>query len=832
MRKYFGAAFAALAFLCTTTSAQTIDGVRDPAYCGPIAVQDTQTSFGDSQTGDPARGAGSELDNLSGYISGGVLYLHIGGNLEANGNDLEIFIDSIAGGQNRLLGNNADVDFNGLNRLGEDPMGAGNGLTFESDFEADFYIHVQLQVTMDVPTIYANYATLPTAGAGTGFYLGSAAAPNAGGALTGGDAGGPAILVAIDNSNSAGVTGGFGLEINGLAQRVDTGIELAIPLSAIGSPAGSVKVLPMVNGAQHDFFSNQVLQGIFGTLADHLREPRALNLQNVFGTQYVNVGMSAGCGACCVGPDDCRIVTAAECAALQGQFQGVNTSCRPNPCGGATPAIGACCINTTCVSATAADCTSLGGQYLGDDTSCVNNPCRTGACCVGETCSVTRQSDCEAQLGVFLGFNTNCDTSPCSPGACCTGATCMSVRLDECTTAGGTFLGAGTVCSPNPCTLGACCFGNICIISRQDTCTNQGGVYRGDLTTCANNQCGAVPCDQPIVDGTLDASYFRVALQETQTQFGDATQGTPDFAGGSELDAAYVKTSGGRLFVMLTGNLETNFNKLELFLDTIAGGQNRLRGDNANVDFNGLNRMGDDGSGNGILFEADFEPDHWVGVTIGGAAPAIFANYGELLTTGGGVGFFLGEGRASNTTNGGMLDQNLGGSNPLGILVTLNNSNTLGVTGGTGAADQAAAAAVTTGVEYSIPLAAIGISDPNATFKLMAMVNGGGHDFMSNQTLGALVSIGNLGEPRAIDFVTLAGTQTVMARSYAEADMNCDGAINNFDIDAFVLALTDPVAYAAAFPACNVLNADIDDNCLVNNFDIDSFVACLTGGCP
>jgi hypothetical protein len=63
-------------------------------------------------------------------------------------------------------------------------------------------------------------------------------------------------------------------------------------------------------------------------------------------------------------------------------------------------------------------------------------------------------------------------------------------------------------------------------------------------------------------------------------------------------------------------------------------------------------------------------------------------------------------------------------------------------------------------------------------------------------------------------------------------DLNCDGAINNFDIDPFVLALTNPSGYAAAYPACDLYNADINCDGAVNNFDIDPFVQCLTGGCP
>ena len=61
-------------------------------------------------------------------------------------------------------------------------------------------------------------------------------------------------------------------------------------------------------------------------------------------------------------------------------------------------------------------------------------------------------------------------------------------------------------------------------------------------------------------------------------------------------------------------------------------------------------------------------------------------------------------------------------------------------------------------------------------------------------------------------------------------DLNCDGLVNNFDIDAFVLALTDPAAYAQQFPDCDATNADANGDGVVNNFDIDAFVELLTGG--
>ncbi|MBL8878435.1 MAG: hypothetical protein JNG88_04875, partial [Phycisphaerales bacterium] len=62
--------------------------------------------------------------------------------------------------------------------------------------------------------------------------------------------------------------------------------------------------------------------------------------------------------------------------------------------------------------------------------------------------------------------------------------------------------------------------------------------------------------------------------------------------------------------------------------------------------------------------------------------------------------------------------------------------------------------------------------------------------------------------------------------------VNCDGRVNNFDIDPFVLALSDANEYAAAYPACDISTADIDGDGAVNNFDIDGFVACLVNGCP
>ncbi|GIV18472.1 MAG: hypothetical protein KatS3mg023_0223 [Armatimonadota bacterium] len=251
---------------------------------------------------------------------------------------------------------------------------------------------------------------------------------------------------------------------------------------------------------------------------------------------------------------------------------------------------------------------------------------------------------------------------------------------------------------------------------------------------------------QPVIDGSWDPVYRILAVQNTQTGFGDSNLGMVDYANGSELDVAYGIVQGGWLYLLLAGNLESNFNKLEIFFDTRPGGQNRLRGDNPDVDFNGLNRMGDDGSGNGLTFDPDFEADFWVGVTGGGSPYRLYANYAELGSPG--VGLYLGNTGA--VSDGVLVD----GSNPFGIRVTINNSNTGGVTGGTGSGN---GLDVMTGVELAIPLSALG--NPSGAFKVCVFINGFQHDYLSNQVLAGIGGGGNLGEPRLVNFASIPGNQ-------------------------------------------------------------------------
>jgi hypothetical protein len=79
---------------------------------------------------------------------------------------------------------------------------------------------------------------------------------------------------------------------------------------------------------------------------------------------------------------------------------------------------------------------------------------------------------------------------------------------------------------------------------------------------------------------------------------------------------------------------------------------------------------------------------------------------------------------------------------------------------------------------------------------------------------------------------SVQGVQTITLRLGPLGDLNCDGQLNAFDIDPFVLALTDPNGYAAAYPDCDRVLADCNCDGSVDAFDIDPFVQCLTVGCP
>src|SRR2546422_1181154 len=160
---------AALVAFVSTASAITVSGTLGPQYGSPLVVQTTQSNAGALQQSSQIDFAlASQLDMAYGYVSDGVLYLFFTGNLtfywSLEGQTvwlpLDVFIDCSPGGQHQLLSNNPNLDvaYN-LNQM--------VGLTFDTGFAADYWLSFGGNLG-SWPHLQAYYATLPTAGGGTG----------------------------------------------------------------------------------------------------------------------------------------------------------------------------------------------------------------------------------------------------------------------------------------------------------------------------------------------------------------------------------------------------------------------------------------------------------------------------------------------------------------------------------------------------------------------------------------------------------------------------------------------------------------------------------------
>lgn len=139
---------AAVLFAAPAFAVPVMDGTADVEYGAALSTQNTNTQFGNANSGDPINGGGgSELDQVFGYISGGRLYVTLAGNLETNFNKFDVFIDSEAGGSNIIDGSSlpAGVDQFCCGGNGTDPNSTGalqrlTGLTFDAGFAADHYL--------------------------------------------------------------------------------------------------------------------------------------------------------------------------------------------------------------------------------------------------------------------------------------------------------------------------------------------------------------------------------------------------------------------------------------------------------------------------------------------------------------------------------------------------------------------------------------------------------------------------------------------------------------------------------------------------------------------
>jgi len=171
--------------------------------------------------------------------------------------------------------------------------------------------------------------------------------------------------------------------------------------------------------------------------------------------------------------------------------------------------------------------------------------------------------------------------------------------------------------------------------------------------TVQSNPASAVPTidgDASVADG-----YTLLSTQNTNTHFGNADSGDPiNAGGGSEIDQLFAKVEGDRLYVVVAGNLETNFNKLDVYIDSDPNaGVNQLVGANlpAGVDSFCCGSDAALQNSNGLTFDAGFTADYFLTFThgfenLGGPNARTFyaatAHYADLTDTTNGAVHSLG----------------------------------------------------------------------------------------------------------------------------------------------------------------------------------------------
>ncbi|MEE2908138.1 MAG: hypothetical protein VX527_09970, partial [Planctomycetota bacterium] len=182
-------------------------------------------------------------------------------------------------------------------------------------------------------------------------------------------------------------------------------------------------------------------------------------------------------GACCIPSGNCIDRTEAECAAFPGDTTFypdqvcIGSECPPDP----ADIFGACCLGPGgyCLdNRSQQDCLALQGDFQGDNSTCATTICidgSQGACCVqinsgGETyyncIQPYNQASCLSQGGTWLDDGQRCVDNPCGlKGVCCMEQVCYpDIDIDpavldslECQAIGGTWTPGDVPCESGIC---------------------------------------------------------------------------------------------------------------------------------------------------------------------------------------------------------------------------------------------------------------------------------------------------------------------------------------------------------------------------------------------
>lgn len=262
----------AVVALAGSAMAQTLDGSRDGSYTN-LFSQNVQTGFGDNY---------SELDNFSWSSDGTNLYIFAGGNIQDVSNRMTFFFSTTNPGQSTLSG-----------------IGGGNFNNLQLTFDAGFGGASRwVNFNNYQGTIYGNVGAFDGS-SWTEEYIGNS---SVGGNVYNPN-GSTGISGFLNNSNTAGVTGGNGATENtAVSGAVSTGLEICIPLSWLGYTGGQIRVAGFINGGSNDYASNQFIGGFQSSQGNlggdgngnWIGGPVSFDLNDFDGDQFVTIVPTPG----------------------------------------------------------------------------------------------------------------------------------------------------------------------------------------------------------------------------------------------------------------------------------------------------------------------------------------------------------------------------------------------------------------------------------------------------------------------------------------------------------------------------------------------------------
>lgn len=313
---------------------------------------------------------------------------------------------------------------------------------------------------------------------------------------------------------------------------------------------------------------------------------------------------------------------------------------------------------------------------------------------------------------------------------------------------------------------------------------------------------GTPPPPPPGLDGEnipTDFDGSLIAVQDNATGLGDNL---------SELNALYVRREGDTLRVGITGNIATDGTSICLMFDV-----NGITGQNTLDLFGTQPPPCCPDNLTGTVLDADFAPDTMYYLNT--SFSTYWVDKFELRPNSANK-TFMGSNIPGNGT--GVLT---GGSNPFGLEIALDNSNSAGITD----SDVSDALTATSGIEAEIPLAELGLAaDAQGIIKVAAFLQYQGD--ISNQWLPGLGGgYPNIGF--APDLSTYPGDQFAVVGLGPVGDVNCDGRLDASDISPFINALLDQPIYMSRFPDCHPLTADINRSGIIDALDISPFINAL-----